>query len=231
MAFNLTFLSLSIGNFLSIRRLSYGQTSSRSTYFWLRQSRFLPLPATSGGHKAIETPPSPPPLLISRMLNLWWVWHRELGSCDINLHFQGVRFRLHRCSATSTCSVQGVCSGGGSGGIRIRKMQHSVGKTIPLHYGSTPSASCCVPWWSLQTNPIGIALYPTVQHGRGPEVWSGTVVLARSIHLGSYWHSIFNVNPACCLLLSCCCRIWLCSHCGWHCALHHCDGLRLNSWF
>ena len=33
--------------------------------------------------------------------------------------------RLHRCS-------------GGSGRIRTREMQHSVGKTIPLHYGSTP---------------------------------------------------------------------------------------------
>jgi len=82
-------LSLSIGNFLSIHRLNYGQTSSRSTYFWPRQSRFLPLPATQW--RALR------PLAYQAHLH-YLIVCSTCGEFDTG---NSVR-------ATSTCNCQGV---------------------------------------------------------------------------------------------------------------------------
>jgi len=69
------------------------------------------------GTKATD-PPSPPPLLILRMLDLWWVWHRELV----------VRHQLVR---------QGVCSGRGvAPGFEPVAMSIVVAR--PNHYTTGP---------------------------------------------------------------------------------------------
>ena len=88
------FIPLSIRNFLSIHQLNYGQTSSHNSYFWLRQSRFLPLPATQWralGHK----PTKPTPIT------------------DRAYAQPGVSLTRGTHGATSTCTTQGVHSGRG----------------------------------------------------------------------------------------------------------------------
>jgi len=116
MAFKWHILSLSIRNFLSIRRLNNGQTSSPSTYFWLTRSRSLPLPATRWRAQGRwnSTWPTPNSNLsharpvVSFTQGTWFVWHRPLIA------------RESEFGVTPTCTTRSLQGWRGGAGIRTR---------------------------------------------------------------------------------------------------------------